>query len=99
MAEAPPVSGTVPVRAGLDPSRGAEVGSVASPRALAIHTARVAVGIVRTRFRDMGIRARDSGSEGPSRARHGYRELDRPPLGCEAPQLGFQGERVCPSAQ
>lgn len=84
MAEAPPVSGTVPARAGLGPSRGAEIGSVASPRTPTIHIARVA----RTRVRD-------SGSEGPSHARRRYRELDRPPLGCEAPQLGSQEARVC----
>lgn len=49
MAEAPPVSGTVLALTGLGPSRVAEIGSVTSPKALAIRIARVArprVGIV-----------------------------------------------------
>lgn len=86
MAEAPPVSGTVPARAGLGPSRGAEIGSVASPRAPAMHIARVA-----------RIRARDSVSEGPSHASRGYRDLDCPPLGCETPQLGFKESGFVPA--
>lgn len=86
MAEAPPVSGTLPAGAGLGPSRGAEIGSVASPRAPAIHIARAA----RTK-------ARDSGSEGPSHARRGYRDLDRPPLGCETPVSRESGFVPAPS--
>lgn len=67
MAEAPPVSGTVLARAGLGPSRGAEIESVTSPRAPAIRIARVA----RTRVGD-------SGSEGPSHARRANRDLNHP---------------------
>lgn len=88
MAEAPPVSGTVLARVGVGPSLIAEVWSVTSSRAAAIHIARVA----RTRVRD-------SGSEGPSHARRAYGDLDYRRLGREARQLGFQGEPVCPSAQ
>lgn len=58
MAEAPPVSGTALVRVGVGPSLVAEVWSVTSPGASAIHIARVAP-----------TRVGDSGSEGPSRAR------------------------------
>lgn len=78
MAEAPPVSGTALALAGLGPPQRAEMGSVTSPRAPAIHIARAA-----------RSRVGDSGSEGPRRARRAYRDRAHPRLGREARRLGF----------
>lgn len=48
--------------------------------------------MARTRVRDWGL-------EGPSHARGAYEDRDHSRLGCEAQQLRFQRERVCPGAQ